>query len=53
MRLSADNASSGCCKARSVSAASARIGVIHSTVSGGGFLVAPPAYAINAPSHTA
>ena len=36
-----------------LSAASARIGVIHSTASGGGFLVAPPAYAIRAPSHTA
>ena len=34
------NTSSGCCSARSVSAASARIGVIHSTVSGAanGFL---------------
>jgi len=52
-RPSADKASSGSCNARSVSAASARIGVIHSTVSGGGFFVAAAANAINAPSHTA
>ena len=55
------SASSGCCSARKVSAASARIGVSQSTVSGGAtfFAVARAAgfgstpNAFNAPSHTA
>lgn len=54
-------ASSGCCSARSVSAASARMGVIHSTVSGGGGVAlalregggAADENACSAPSHTA
>ena len=48
------SSSSGACSARAVSAASARIGVIHNTVSGAGLLAVPPsAKRASAPSQTA